>query len=65
MARKTRQFGSPNGDVALCELHKVERLEQGEKLGVPAAAGAYMMGLKPWPTGEEPCVDCEKREVTK
>jgi len=57
---KTRLFSSKDGDIFLCEIHKDKRISSGERLGVPASAMAYMMGLKKWPTGNEPCVDCDK-----
>ncbi len=54
----TRPFSSKQGDIFLCEIHKQKRLDAGDALGVPSSAAAYMLGILPWPTGEEPCLDC-------
>lgn len=58
---RTRLFfaGREGTDIFLCEAHKQARLDAKERLGVPESAAAFMFGMRPWPTGEEPCVDCE------
>lgn len=58
--KPTRVF-SLNGerDITLCDEHMNTRVEAGDEIGVPLGAMAYMMGFKPWPTGNEPCEDCK------
>lgn len=55
---KVRRFSTKDGDKNLCRQHATARHEEGQKLGVPSDALAFMMGMKPWPTGQEPCDDC-------
>ncbi len=55
---QTRVFAVNGVDRTLCLHHAKAREATGDRLGVPAKAMAYMMGMLPWPTGEEPCDDC-------
>jgi len=55
---QTRVFAVNGVDRTLCLHHAKAREAAGDQLGVPTRAMAYMMGMLPWPTGEEPCDDC-------
>lgn len=59
--KDTRLFGTPEGDIFLCDKHRAQRIADGRPLAVPSTASAMMAGIVPWPKGDEPCVDCQER----
>ncbi len=55
---RVRLFSTRDGDRFLCPAHAKARRDQGQPVGVPDSAVAFITGMKPLPSGREPCADC-------